>query len=88
MKWTLESALGGSSVEPHPGKDLNNEVSVLTFPHHPFLSEPENRTRRRIYLKGKKEVDTKTHVIPMDQNSPYQGSLSNVTMFSDLQKVI
>lgn len=49
---------------------------------------PEKGTRRRIYLKGEKEVDITTHRIPVDQNSPNQDRLSHVTMFNDLQKVI
>jgi len=74
-KRTLESALGGSSAEPHPGKDLNNVMSVLNLPPPPCpsLPEPENGTRRR--RRGEKE-DTTTHIIPMDQNSPHQDSLT------------
>lgn len=58
-KRTLESALGGSSAGPHPGKDLNNVMNVLNPPTTTpsSLPEPESGTRRRIYLKGEKEVD-------------------------------
>lgn len=61
-------------------------MSVLNLPPppHASLPEPENGTRRRIYLKGEKEVDTTAHIIPVDQNSPHQVS-SNITMFINVQ---
>jgi hypothetical protein len=68
--------------------NLNNEMSVLAFSQCPCLPGPESGIWRRIYLKGEKGADIKTHIISKNQNFPHQDSLSNITMFNDLQKII